>query len=797
MRPLHRSRPLQIGLAVVVVAMGALGFVPLFDGPGYESSLGAGILLAFAVSVATALSVSSPIPEDGGGLAPRDALFRGLATGALFAFAAWLTTLGHGLRAGFCDALSGSECFALGPAAGALLAGAWGALAGGMARGRRRRRLVAVLLAVLGPLASILFSVGRFYTSPMIFAYDPFVGYFSGTLYDTLIDFSGLLSYRAGSAATLFAVVVLALHLGRDDGRLRLRGIGHPGLALAGALAGLGGLLANVYGDRLGHWQTSATIAATLGGRTEGVRCSVVHARSLRPTDAQRFARDCDAHVAVLERWFGAPGPARITAFVFESSAQKGALMGAAETFIAKPWRREIYVQAASYPHPVLGHELAHVIAGAFGRGPFRVSGGLGGLIPDPGVIEGVAVAAEPPEGDLLPREWAKAMKDLGLLPRLDHLFTLGFLGENAGVAYTVSGAFVGWIHQRFGADAVRAWYGGRPLPEVTGVPWADLEQRWHDDLDRQALPEAARATGKARFDRPAIFGRRCPHVVDGCRARGERLRGGGDYEGAVAAFDEVLALDPHDDGTRISIARTRVREGHEAEAAAALTGLADDPKVARHVRDRALEELGDLALANYDGGLTRGQPALPPPNPPVLPDRGSGDEAAARYAEVMSRTLDEDALRNLAIKVEAAKNARLRPAVVALLVGHGERGPDRNLAMELLSQAASAEPPSGLAHYLIARQYFNAGQYEEAADRLDHALRERIEVERARVEAERLRMVIACALGDAGGAGRFFAEYAGEPSLSESRRGAARALVERCTGSPPPPTAYDGGPGK
>ena len=45
MRPLHRSRPAQIGLAIVVVALGALGFVPLFDGPGYESSLGAGIVL--------------------------------------------------------------------------------------------------------------------------------------------------------------------------------------------------------------------------------------------------------------------------------------------------------------------------------------------------------------------------------------------------------------------------------------------------------------------------------------------------------------------------------------------------------------------------------------------------------------------------------------------------------------------------------------------------------------------------------------------------------------------------------
>jgi len=771
MRPLHRSRPTQIGLAIVVVAMGALGFVPLFDGPGYESSLGAGIILAFVVSVSAALAVSSEQPQ------PFDALSRGVAIGAGFGLAAWLTTLAHGLRAGFCDALTGSECFAVGPLAGALLAGAWGAVAGELARGRRRRRLWAVLFGLAGPLASILFSVGRFYSSPMIFAYDPFVGYFSGTLYDTLIDFSGLLSYRAGSAATLFAAGVLALHLRRVGSSLRLRGLGRPGLATAGVIAASAGLLANVFGYKLGHWQTSGTIAAALGGRTEGERCSIVHPRSMRAADAERFARDCDAHVAVLEGWFDASyvdqgRPGRVTAFVFESSAQKGALMGAADTFIANPWRREVYVQAAAYPHPVLGHELGHVLAGQFGRGPFRVAGSAGGLLPDPGLIEGVAVAAEPPEGDLLPREWAKAMKDLGLLPRLDRLFTLGFLGENAGVAYTVSGSFVGWIHDRLGPRVIRDWYGGRSLPEAAGASWAELEQRWRDELDTVTLPATARAQAKARFDRPAIFGRRCPHVVDGCRAQADRLRNGGDFEGAIAAYERMLSLDPHDDGARLAIARVQLREGLEGDGAAAIERLADDVRVPRHVRDRATEDLADLALAE-----------------------GRVDEATARYLEIASRTLDEDALRTLDIKLAAAGDPRLRPPIVALLIGKDHRPPDRTLAMELLREVAvtaghdEGDPRAsedGLPWYLLGRQYFSGGQYEEAQARLDRALAAPMKVARAGLETVRLRMVIACATGDRAGAARFFYQYASHVEVSASRRGAARALLERCTRGEP-----------
>jgi tetratricopeptide (TPR) repeat protein len=765
MAPLLHSRAAQVGLAVVVIGMAAIGFIPLFGGPGYESSLGAGILLGFVVTVTTALGTLA-LPDQTPAI---DVLSRGLSTGALLALAAWLTTFAHGLRVGYCDALAGSESFALGPGVGALVGGAWGALAGEIARGRRRPRLSATLLAIAGPLGSISFSVGRFYTSPMIFAYDPFVGFFSGTVYDTVIDHSGLLSYRAGSAATLIAAIVVALHLERrPGGALRPTWIQRPAIAVLGIVAASASVLANAFGSHLGHWQTSATIAAALGGRIEGARCSVVYPRTLRQEDVERLAKDCDAHVAVLERWFGAPGPARITVFLFESSAQKGALMGAADTYIAKPWRREIYIQAAPYPHPVIGHELAHVLAGAFGRGPFRIAGSAGGWLPDPGLIEGVAVAAEPPEGDLLPREWALAMRDLGLLPPLDHLFALGFLGENASVAYTASGAFVGWVHDRFGADVVRAWYGGRALSELTGASWPDLEKRWRDDLGAVALPSAARGVAKARFDRPGVFGRRCPHVVDACRARADQLRAAGDFEGAITAFEEMLSLDPHDDGTRIAIARTELRQkAHAADGRAGLSSIAEDNSVARHLRDRAIEDLADLALAE-------GSPE-------------SREEAVARYTEVASRTLDEDARRTLDIKSAAASEESLRPSVVALLIGQGGRGPDRAMAMELLGAVTVAHTDDGVPWYLLARQYVNGASFDEANRRLDRALALPIKLPRVRLEAERLRMLGACATGDTPTALRYFALYAAHPEVSASRKGAARALVERCTGAAPP----------
>ena len=750
MPPFLRSPAAIIAGALVVVAMAVIGFLPLFGGPGYESALAAGIVLPFAVGIATALESASSRPE------PFEAYCRGVANGAAFAAAAWLTTLVHGLRVGFCDALQGSALFALGPGAGALLAGVWGALAGEIARSGRKpwsRRTLAVLLASAGPLVSIGLSVSRFYSSPMVFAYDPFVGYFSGTLYDTVIDASALVTYRAGTAASLFAAMVVALHLAHDgEGRLAFQAIGRPGLLVAGVVALVGSITTIVKGNRLGHWQTPETISTELGALVTGDRCDVVYPRSMRLAEAQRFARDCDAHVAALEKWLDAKGPPKVTAYLFADARQKDALMGAAETQIAKPWRREIYLQNGPYPHHSLGHELAHVLAGQLARGPFQVAGSWGGWVPNPGLIEGLAVAASPRDGDMSPAEWAKAMKDLEILPPLERLFGMSFLGENSSTAYTASGAFVGWVHDRFGAEMVKNWYAGSELPKLVGQSWAELEKAWRQDLDKIELPEAARAQARARFDRPAIFGRRCPHVVDECRMTADAMREAGDVDGAIAKYGEILALDPHDGGVRIAIARATARGGKVADALKALEQIAADEALPRHVRDRAVEELGDQALV-----------------------AGEGDAATARYRDVMSRIVDEDQLRTLDVKIVAAGDARARDAVVPLLVGARGKAPDRFQAAEQLGAWSALEPDDGLPDYLLARQHLGAGELEEAAAHLDRALSRRLDVARVQVEAERLRLVAACGLGDAATAQRMYAAYAARP-VSQARRDAARS---------------------
>jgi hypothetical protein len=243
---------------------------------------------------------------------------------------------------------------------------------------------------------------------------------------------------------------------------------------------------------------------------------------------------DCEEELASVEAWLGARGPDKVTAYFFRDAGEKKRLMGAADTYIAKPWQRAVYLQVASYPHPVLGHELAHVVAGSFGRGPFRVAGPLSGIWPNPGLIEGVAVAASPDDDELTDAQWARAMKDLGLLPPIGSVFSMDFLGANASKSYTLAGAFVRWLVDERGAGIVRAWYGGGDLEALTGAKWNELDARFRAYLDTLQLSPEAQAFAKAKFDRPSVFARTCPHVIDAMKREADRCASGMQIDRAV-----------------------------------------------------------------------------------------------------------------------------------------------------------------------------------------------------------------------------------------------------------------------
>jgi hypothetical protein len=741
----------------------AAGFLPLFGGPGYELSLALGLLLPAPTGALVALYTFARRRP------PVAALLAGVRIGLALALIelgiAWL----HLLHVPRCEPVAGSLHYALTSGAGIVLAAAWGATLGGSG-GRSRNRLLVAACGALPPLLCIGIGLYRFVSSPMIFAYDPFVGFFSGSLYDTVIETGGLLyTYRAGTLLTfaaLFATAALRLPTWRVGVQRK------PAVMLLAVTLWCASIVHAASGTTFGHYHTPTSIARALGGELRGARCLVRYPQSMRPEEAALLLRDCEENLQEVERVLGARGPETVQAYFFRDPEQKRTLMGAAHTYIAKPWRHEVYLQVAPYPHPVLAHELAHVVAGSFGQGPLHVSGGLRGMLPNPGLIEGIAVSAAPEADDLSEAQWARGMRELGILPKVRNVFSLAFLSGASSTSYTVAGAFVVYIRATYGAEKVRAWYSGQDIEVLTAKSWDTLEADFDAYLTSVPFPAAAGDVAKARFDRPSVFGRRCPHWFDRVRGEADGCRERGEYAAAGDLYSKLLAAEPRDPGTRLATISLALRLGDYRGASVRAAEFAVAPQTSGVIRDRALELSADALVLD-----------------------GNRKAAAATYRALASSAYDEDFGRQCEVKAQVFAAETASPALAAaartLLLGAGPgRGADVTLGLvELAPLDAHGDTP--LASYLLGRNLLLRGDAARAAAPLQRALMA-VETQASgfvgqlRLQRETLRLAatLACILHDAALAARVTAQlgpagpYAG---TAGGRREAVAALLARC----------------
>jgi hypothetical protein len=528
------------------------------------------------------------------------------------------------------------------------------------------------------------------------------------------------------------------------------------GLALATVSLGI-----TAKGEALGHWSTASSIAKSLGGTKSGPRCTVVYPSSERDEIGKVLLADCEEELASVEKTLGARGPERLTAFFFADAAQKKTLMGAADTYIAKPWRSEVYLQMHAYPHPILGHEIAHVVAGGFGRGPFGIAGAAGGLWPNPGLIEGIAVAASPDDDDLTDAQWARAMLDLSMLPPTQRIFSFGFLGESAAKSYTVAGAFVDWVITTYGAEKVRAWYGGASIEALTGKTWPELDAAFQVSLARYTLSPEAQAVARARFGRPSVFGRRCPHVVDGLRKEADKCKDANQIERALSLYDEVLAKDEHDWSARFARGSTELRFADAREGKSELARLSAEEDTPKPWKDRAEEALADADFLD-----------------------GRYEASAERYRRVAAGTIDEDFARTLEVKALGAELPDARAPVEDLLLSAKKHPTDMIVAaVELGAWSRASHQP--LADYLIGRNLATRGWFLLASIYLDRVLEEGAPTPRIERETLRQRAICACALRDRATLARIRERVVSDQGpfagTAGGRRDGVLRLIDRC----------------
>lgn len=725
-----RAAFLLPSLRWLLLLSAAVGFallpIPLLAVHGVESAV---VLGAVLPPLCAGLGARLVIAARFGTPVAATELMRRAVTCALCVFL--LPVLVLGVNAFFvrnCAPLEGLMFIALGPLCGVLLAALVGVCSGALFRSTK----LATAIAVLVPIADIGRALYDFYATPAVYAYGHFFGYFPGALYDELVELPlPLFSLRAVTASIGVALFCLfRSHYEPMTGRLRLAAqASERGARIVLWLALPLSLLGYASGEALGHRTSVEHIARALGGRKLTQRCELLLPREMRRDKRRRLADDCDFRVRQIERWLDVKQRERVRVIVFRSAEEKRHLMGALDTNIAKPWRREIYLQDDAWPHPILAHEMAHIVLGNVGRGPMHISGKLWGLWPDFALVEGAAVAASwasSTASGMTPHQWTRAMLELKLAPKLSALFGAGFLAQQTRLAYTVSGSLLRYIAQTHGTEALTRIYHTGDIVGVLGMSLPELERRFHAFLMTVELPESARALAKVRFQGSSILSSVCPHVKAKLRQELDGHLAADDQAMAAATCNRLLAIDPAETLVRATLVGVLARRNQLAKAERELKRLLGPPPAAAPVIASARQMLADEAWRT-----------------------GKFDRARATYRELLQQPNDRDSVRVLQVKSLALEGSqRERDLVFGLLVGEPGQAVDGAVAV-YLAHELRAERKDGLPQYLEARQLYARERYADAAKLLAQARALGLPTREIEIEARRIAAISLFAIRD------------------------------------------------
>ncbi|WP_146157776.1 tetratricopeptide repeat protein, partial [Enhygromyxa salina] len=706
-------RPYLRRRALVFVCVLALSFVPMAGTLGYFSSLLLAPLLsclAAAAGVDAVLELRAAA-DTGGSPDERGPLWRLAAHGAREL--AWLVGLALGLLVvGMlwttnCDPFGGAAYFVIGPmcsAALAWLAGVSAALLIGP-----RPRWVVLIAGWMPLLGSTLIGVHRLYFDPVVFAYDPFVGWFSGPIYDEGIEISSrYVLYRAYNGVAA-AAVWLALGASLDE-RLRLSRsrmlAGGPNRlrSLVAVVLGLAALAIGWSAPRLGFTATTESLARVLAATKTTEHFVIRYApTSITAREIEMVAAEHEFAWHRLERRLGSAPTRKIESFIFVSGDQRGALIGANKVEVSPPWRQQMYLSQRPWPHDVMHHELAHAFLGDFGDPVLGLP--IAGLRFNGALVEGVPTALAPRAHDNLGlHEQAAVLDRLEKRPPLQAIMGAGFWGAAASRAYTAAGSFVLWLAQTHDWESVAELYGNAGDFEATyGVGLDALEQQWLGFLREIPLREADVEAQAQRYQRSSVFRRPCAHRAADLAHAAAVARVLGQEEEALDTQRTLCRIEPDEPGHFLRLADMLAGWEQFDQAAAVLDELAGREELTATVRAVIEEQRGDTALV-----------------------AGRLDEAAIHYRAAIGLGLSEAGRRQLQIKLLGAGDVELAPLVVEFFGPFRVSDDSRASSMlQLWTAAKIAGLPgyAGIGDYLLGRQFASIAEPGRAAEVFERAV--------------------------------------------------------------------------
>jgi tetratricopeptide (TPR) repeat protein len=763
---LRRSLHLTLRPVVLLVALTIAGggtalvlTVPILGMPGYELaltlSLGVGLLGGLVGINAASLErrmIQGRDPR------PRNALrlehpiaAAGAALGAAVTlnFILLLVPTGvsvvRALTSTQCDPLAGFGFLPLLALPSAVIASAAGVFAGFLTR----RGLLAAGVLLLLMLISAAATAYPLVFGPQVFAYNHFGGFLPGPLYDEALTVKPSL-YWFRLETLLWAALLWLLTASCLD--MRDGGISTPHFRPATILLLLA-MAAGVFAIEkeaaaLGLRISPQHLEEKLGGRRESEHFELIFFQGKPKEEVERLLRDLEFRHLQLKTFFGAAPDRKVRVYLYRSAGEKQALVGASRTQFAKPWRYELHVNDQPFPHSVLKHELAHVMAASFATGPFKATARYG-VWPLMAIIEGLAVAADDPVDELTLHEWSAGMRQQKLMPDIRRILgPQGFFAAAPQRAYTAAGSFLRFLADRHGAEKLRKLYAEGDFQGAYGQSLDALATEWERFLDGVPLDPNGVNLAFSRFRRGSIFARPCAREIALLSAQAaERVNS--DPQGAAELYARCAQVQPDEISYQLGQAYALSRADRSGEAAELLRKLADGIKEQPSAQSEVAMARADLAIL-----------------------RGRTEEAKEQLEKVISLQSGATADRTARVKLAALASPRAGKAIDAYF-----RPGSEDVKLLVLREALQAEPANPYLKYLLGRRLTQGQAATLALPYLEGALAGELP-DTIRREALRLKLEAEYLAGDCKGVRH---TVGGLADLGAAFRSQAGEWVARC----------------
>ena len=418
----------------------------------------------------------------------------------------------------------------------------------------RRKRTLLIGIGVIIVIFTPLYDIGL---HPQFYVYNHVFGGILGPIYDeALVLRPGLFFFRAMTllwAYLLYSVGTRLLYrpgkweVNTDPVKKRTVGLSNTWLSDTRTCIVIAAILGLCYGfaAQLGINTTRGYLQAQLGGHIQTTHFNIYYdPASLSKGDIDLIAEDHEFRYHWLRNRLNMDVDERIESYLYPDPQTKARLTGARYTNVAPVWLSspQLHIQLSSY-RQVFGHELVHVFSRAFGLPILNASLSVG-------LVEGLAVALEPPDGNPTPHEQVSVAamslyvdQNATEVHLAEHIIRflspLGFWTGRGAVSYTTMGSFVRYLIETYGSDLFKNSYARCNFQAVYGHTLEALAQAWEDSL--MSLPVISRSTEDLvmrRFTRPSLFEKRCPHYVPKYQRQ---------YRAGAVAWangDSLLAMD-------------------------------------------------------------------------------------------------------------------------------------------------------------------------------------------------------------------------------------------------------------